>query len=139
VFGNWFGDFVTPGSQKDNAPVANSGVGGATNQTINPVSSSYNSTNSNSNSSANNQVVSGPTNVQSRVSSLTQTQLPQARVSSNTLAFSDSSSEVLASSDLNESVSSNTAKQVNLNLAWLLPVFGVGVLLALARARFRAK
>ena len=140
VFGNWFGDFVTPGSVKETSSTANSGVGGSSNQNSVAASSSSASSSSSSSSQSTQPVTTvNSTGAQTRVSSLTQTQIPQARVASNSIVFADSNSEVLASSNISDSVSENTAKQVNLNLAWLLPVFGIGVLLALARARFRAK
>ena len=129
VFGSWFGDFVTPGTHKENSN--NSVIGGpqtvsvpesSNSQSNNSSSSGGGSSSSSSNSSSNSVPFVGGV-----IAGLT--------VDRNILAISAQSlqnSDDTQTPGVNNALKDGKTNTININLAWavlVLPILGVGFIL----------
>ena len=128
VFGNWFGDFVTPGTHKENN---NAGIGG---EQVASVPGSSNSQSSNSSQNGGNPNPNG-SNPSSNSIPFAGGVIAGLTIGRNILAIS---TESLQNSDdtqilgVNNIVKDNKTDKVNINLAWvilLVPILGVGFIL----------
>jgi len=134
VFGSWIGDFRGPGFEgTHNQPTADNGRGGQSNSNV-----SHSNSGSTSNQSTENASVDiTPTGSSKVVSSASRGAFAINNIAKPTQedAQEDSTGQVLGTSD----TSAVTNDGVTINLAWLIPLFGIFVVGLIINKIYRAR
>lgn len=141
VFGSWIGDFITPGSEKDNQIAENQSSGETDNS-----GGTNNSTGGNSNNnSSGNSSATGENNNSTTNPNLPSTQTPTTNRPSVPIRIAGfvagvegvETPEASEVDNLTGGITKVQRKKIKINLAWLLPVVPLGLLLLWLRRRVK--
>lgn len=134
VFGNWIGDFVTPGAVKAEEET---GVGGVSEIPNASSSSENNSSNSGSSSSSSGESSSPTSSTAVLGSGVSYSRNTRVAFSSTASGLSEGSeTQALALGNTDVAGASDTKEKLKINLAWALLAFPLIVILRIAKNRF---